>query len=399
MSDASQHAASVRLADRVGSLDRSKIRVMFGLAEQANRESDRDLVRLEAGEPNFDTPEHVIDAAEEAARGGATHYTENAGIMPLREAVGDRMASETGAAYAPEQVTVKSGGMEALSLTMLAIAGPGDEVVVPTPAWPNYVNQVQIAGATPVTVPLPAEMGFDLDPDLISDAITDDTAAVVLTTPSNLTGRVYDEDAVCEVAAAAAQFDAYVVADEVYGRLTYDREFRATASYVDHPENVLTVGSCSKTYAMTGWRLGWLAGPESVVDAVTQVGESTTACPSSVSQHAALAALTGPQEPAAEMRDAYERRRDFVVERVAEMPIVSCPKPEGAFYAFLDVSDFSGDSFEVAKRLLSEYGVVTAPGDGFGEAGEGYLRLSFANSLDRIDEGLDRIEAMVRDEQ
>jgi aspartate aminotransferase len=399
MTDASQHAASVRLADRVGSLDRSKIRVMFGLAEQERRESGRDVVRLEAGEPNFGTPEHIIDAAADAARDGATHYTENAGILPLREAIAERTASERGVEYDPEQITVKSGAMESLSLIMLAISGPGDEVVVPTPAWPNYVNQVQIAGATPVTVPLRAESGFDLDPDLVADAVTDDTVAVVLTTPSNPTGRVYDEESVREVVEVAARHDAYVVADEVYGNLTYDREFRATASYVDSPENVLTVDSCSKTYAMTGWRLGWVAGPEEVVDAVTQVGESTTACPSSVSQHAALAALTGPREPVAEMRDAYERRRDYVVERVAEMPVVSCPKPEGAFYAFLDVSDLSGDSFAVAKRLLSEYGVVAAPGDGFGEAGEGYLRLSFANSMERIEEGLDRIERMVEDER
>ncbi|WP_276281772.1 pyridoxal phosphate-dependent aminotransferase [Halorussus caseinilyticus] len=399
MTDASERETAARLADRTRSLERSKIRVMFGLAEEVRRESDRELVRLEVGEPDFGTPDHVIGSAADAAREGATHYTENAGIPPLREAIADTMARESGVEYAPEQVTVKNGAMEALSLSMLALAGPGDEVVVPTPAWPNYVNQVQLAGATPVTVPLSADSGFDLDPERVAAEITDDTAAVILTSPSNPTGRVYDEDAVAEVAAVAAAHDAYLVADEVYGRLTYDREFRGAASYVENPENVVTIDSCSKTYAMTGWRLGWLAGPEPVVDAVTSVGESTTACPSSVSQQAALAALTGPQEPVAEMKAAFEERRDYVVERVAEMPVVSCPRPEGAFYAFLDVSDLSGGSFEVAERLLSEYGVVTAPGDGFGDAGEGYVRVSFANSLDRIEEGFDRIERMVRDER
>ncbi|PSP54833.1 aminotransferase class I/II [Halobacteriales archaeon QS_1_67_19] len=372
---------------------------MFGLAEAERRESDRDLVRLEAGEPNFDTPEHVVDAAAEAAREGATHYTENRGIPELREAIAESMARESGVEYDPGQVTVKNGAMEALSLATMALAGPGDEVVVPTPAWPNYVNQAQLAGATPIEVPLPAESEFDLDPDRVIDAMSDDTAAVILTTPSNPTGRVYDEDAVDEVVTAAADRDAYVIADEVYGRLTYDDDFRGAAAYVDSPQNVLTVGSCSKTFAMTGWRLGWLAGPEAVVDAVSHVGESTTACPSSVSQHAALAALTGTQEPVAEMKAAYEDRRDLVVDRVAEMPVVSCPRPEGAFYAFLDVSDLSGTSFEVAKRLLSERGVVVAPGDGFGDAGEGYVRISFANSRERIETGLDRIEAMVREER
>ena len=394
MTDASQQSPAARLAERTGNLERSKIRVMFDLAE----EYDGDPIRLHVGVPDFNTPEHVIDAAAAAARDGETQYTVNRGIPELREAIADTMARENGVEYAPEQVTVKTGAMEALSLAILAVAGPGDEVVVPTPAWPNYVNHAQIAGATPVEVPLPADDGFDLDPELVGDAITDDTAAVILTSPSNPTGRVYDEEAMREVVDVAADHDAYVVADEVYGRRTNDRDFRGMASYVEHPERVLTIGSCSKTYAMTGWRLGWLAGPEAVVEAVTSLGESTTACPSSVSQQAALAALTGPQDPVAEMKAAFEERRDFVVERVADMPVVSCPRPEGAFYAFLDVSDLPGTSFEIAERLLSEYGVVTAPGDGFGDAGEGYLRLSFANSLDRIEAGLDRVEELVRAE-
>jgi len=394
MTDQRVTAARDRISERASGLDRSKIRVMFDLAETY----DGDPIRLHVGVPDFDTPEHVVDAAEAAARAGKTEYTTNAGVPELRSAIAETMARESEVSYAPDQITVTSGAMEALSLATLAVAGPGEEVVVPTPAWPNYVNQARIAGATPVEVPLPADSGFDLDPELIEAHVTDDTAAVILTNPSNPTGRVYDEAAVREVARIAADHDAYLVADEVYGRLTYDRAFRGAASYVDAPENVLTVGSCSKTYAMTGWRLGWLAGPQPVVDAVSRIGESTTACASSVSQQAALAALTGPQEPVAEMKAAFERRRDAVVERVAEMPVVSCPRPEGAFYALLDVGGLPGDSVEVAERLLAEYGVVTAPGSGFGDAGEGYLRLSFANGLDRIETGLDRIEEMVRDE-
>ena len=389
MSDTTE--AARRLADRATSLDRSTIRLMFGLAD----EQGGDLVRLEVGEPDFDTPGHIIDAAEDAARAGETHYTANAGIPELRGAIAETMARESGVEVGPEQVTVTTGAMEALSLVTLALAGPGDEVVVPTPAWPNYVNQARIAGATPVEVPLSPETGFDLDPERVADAIGDDTAMVVLTSPSNPTGRVYEADAIERVVGAAADHDAYVVADEVYGRLVYDREFRGIASYTEYPENVLTVDSCSKTYAMTGWRLGWLAGPQTVVDAVSHVGESTTACPSSVSQYAALAALTGPQEPVAEMKAAFENRRDLVVERVAEIAGVSCATPEGAFYAFLDVSDLPGTSFDVATELLEEYGVVTVPGEGFGDAGEGYLRISFANSEERIETGLDRLEKMV----
>lgn len=383
----------MKISARADTFERSGIRVMFELAEQQGG----DLVRLEVGEPDFDTPEHVIDAAADAARDGKTHYTSGAGIPELRAAIAERMESETGVSFAPEEVTVTNGGMEALALAILAIADPDDEVILPTPAWPNYENQVVLADAEPVKVPLPAEDGFDLDAERIIDYMTDDTAAVILTTPSNPTGRVYGEDAVKAVVDAAAEHDAYVIADEVYARLTYDDDYQRISSYTDY-DGLLTVDSCSKTYAMTGWRMGWLVGPESVVEAATQVGESTTACPSSVGQQAALAAITGTQEPVREMHAAFRERRDYLTERVAEIPHISCPRPEGAFYAFLDVSELDGSSFDIAERLLSDYGVVTAPGGAFSDAGEGYLRLSFANGLDRIELGLDRIEALVRDE-
>ncbi|MCH7659423.1 MAG: aminotransferase class I/II-fold pyridoxal phosphate-dependent enzyme, partial [Euryarchaeota archaeon] len=200
-----------------------------------------------------------------------------------------------------------------------------------------------------------------------------------------------------EVAAAAAEYDAYVIADEVYRGLVYEGEDRAMASYVD-PDRVLTVDSCSKRYAMTGWRIGWLAGPTELIGEVTKIHESTTACASSVAQHAALAAITGPQEPTKAMYEAFAERREYVIDRVDSIPAISAVPPEGAFYAFLDVSALSGDTLSIAKRLLREYGVVTAPGNGFGEAGVDYLRVSFANDLDRIEAGFDGIEAMVREE-
>ncbi len=383
----------MKTSERTDTFERSGIRVMFELAEQQGG----DLVRLEVGEPDFDTPEHVIDAAAQAAREGETHYTSGAGIPELRAAIAERMESETGVPFAPEEVTVTNGGMEALALAILAIVDPGDEVILPTPAWPNYENQVVLADAEPVKVPLPAEDGFDLDADRIIEHMNEDTAAVILTTPSNPTGRIYGEDAVKAVVDAADKHDAYVIADEVYARLTYDDDYRRISSYTDY-DGLLTVDSCSKTYAMTGWRMGWLVGPESVVEAASRVGESTTACPSSVGQQAALAAITGTQEPVHEMYAAFRERRDYLTERVDEIPHISCPKPEGAFYAFLDVSELDGSSFDIAERLLTDYGVVTAPGGAFSDAGEGYLRLSFANSLERIELGLDRIERLVRDE-
>lgn len=378
----------LRVTERVAASERSAIRVMFDMAEA----HDGDLIRLEVGEPDFDTPEHITEAAFEAARAGETHYTSNAGMPALRGAIADGSEELT-----PEGVVVTTGGMEALHLAMLTVVDPGSEVVIPAPAWPNYRTQARLVDASPIEVSLPESEGFALDPETLIEAMGEETSAVVLTSPSNPTGRVFDPDAVAEVAVAAAEYDSYVIADEVYRGLVYEGEDRAMASYVD-PDRVLTVDSCSKRYAMTGWRIGWLAGPTELIGEVTKIHESTTACASSVAQHAALAAITGPQEPTKAMYEAFAERREYVIDRVDSIPAISAVPPEGAFYAFLDVSALSGDTLSIAKRLLREYGVVTAPGNGFGEAGVDYLRVSFANDLDRIEAGFDGIEAMVREE-
>lgn len=380
---------SHRVTERVAAAERSAIRVMFDMAEAHEGE----LVRLEVGEPDFDTPEHITEAAFEAARAGETHYTSNAGMPQLRQAIAEGTTHLT-----PEGVVVTTGGMEALHLAMLTVVDPGSEVVIPAPAWPNYRTQTLLADAVPIEVALPESEGFALDPETVIGAMSEETSAVVLTSPSNPTGRVFDPDAVVEVAAAAAEYDAYVIADEVYRGLVYEGDDRAMASYVDDPDRVLTVDSCSKRYAMTGWRLGWLSGPTPIIDEVTKIHEATTACASSVAQHAALAAITGPQGPTKAMYDAFSERREYVIDRVESIPTISAVPPEGAFYAFCDVSDLSGDTLSIAKRLLRGYGVVTAPGNGFGETGAGFLRVSFANDLDRLEAGFDGIETMVREE-
>lgn len=371
---------------RVQRAERSSIRVMYNLAESA----DRDLVRLEVGEPDFDTPGHVIDAAAAAAKDGATHYTPNAGTPECRQAISDAMAADYGVEHDPDEIVVTVGGMEALHLAMLSVVAPGEAVLFPGPAWPNYENQALLADGNPVEVPMPAETGYALDTDRLVAEMGGDTAAVVLTTPSNPTGQVFDPDAIRAVVGAAADCGAYVIADEVYAGLTYDHALRGIAALTGHPEHVLTVGSCSKTYAMTGWRLGWLAGDRTVTDEVVKIHESTTACASSVAQHAAIAAMTGPQEPFEEMYEAFERRRDYVVDRIAGIDGLTAPRPEGAFYAFLDPEGVT-DSLAFAKYLLTEHGVVLAPGSGFGDAGEGHLRLSFAASMAELEDGFDRI--------
>ena len=382
-----------RLASRATSIEQTAIRRMYDLAVAQGG----DLVRLELGEPDFDTPEHVVDAAMAAAKAGGTHYTSNAGIPPLREAVAEKSRRDHDLDVEPEQVVVTAGASEAILLVLLATAERGDEVVLPTPAWPQYRMQIQLAGAEPVEVPALAEEGFALDVDRVVEALGPETGCVVLNSPSNPTGRTYAADDVAAVVDAAAEHGACVLLDEVYASLSFDGDGRSLAADLD-ADHVVHVNGCSKQYAMTGWRLGWLVGSAPVVDATTTLHPGTTSCASSVSQHAAVAALEGPQAPVEAMADAFRERRDYVVDRVDEVPHVSCPTPEGGFYAFVDVSALPGNDVEVAERLCTEYGVVTVPGSGFGRGGEGHLRLSFATSLDRLEAGFDRLERMVADE-
>ena len=380
----------MNFAARTDAFERSPIRVMFDLAAEAER-NGTDPVRLEVGEPDFDTPEHVTEAAFEAARGGATDYTESVGIRPLREAIADRLA-EYGVSHTPDEIVVTTGGMEALHVVDLAIVDPGEEVIVPTPAWPNYEIHAALAGGSVRSVPTPPP--YDLDADRVIDAMGPDTAAVMLTTPSNPTGRVYDEEPIQRVVEAAAAHDVYVIADEVYAGLTFDRDPRGVAAMTGMPDHVITVGSLSKTHAMTGWRLGWLAAAPEVVEATTAVREATTSCPAAPAQHAARAALTGPRGPEQAMYDAFEQRRSYLVDRLADIDGVSAPRPQGAFYAFIDVEG-ADDGLALAKRLLKEGGVALAPGTAFTDRSKGRVRLSFANSMERLEEGLDRIEATV----
>ncbi|MDZ7701884.1 MAG: aminotransferase class I/II-fold pyridoxal phosphate-dependent enzyme [Halobacteriales archaeon] len=291
------------LADRATGIDQIAIREMYELANARGG----DLVRLEIGEPDFDTPEHVLDAADEAARGGATHYTSNAGIPELREAIAEKTERDHGLAVDPDAVVAAAGATEAILLTLLATAEPGDEVVIPTPCWPQYRLQTQLVGASPVEVPLAAEDGFDLDADRVIDAMGPATSAVLLNSPSNPTSRCYDPDAVARVAAAAAEHDAHVLLDEVYASLDFAGDGRSLAADLD-ADNVVVINACSKQYAMTGWRLGWLIASPPLVEAATTLHPGTSTCASSVSQHAGVAALSGPQAPAERMHEAFRER-------------------------------------------------------------------------------------------
>lgn len=379
----------VTIADRADAMRRSMIRDMMEKAE-----GETDLVRLEVGEPDFTTPGHIIEAAYRAALDGDTHYTSDAGMIELREEIARKMQREDGVDVDPETgIVVCAGANEAIHLALLAVVNPGDEILIPTPAWPNYATHAAAVGATPRFVGLSAEDGFALDVDRIVDALRADTAAVLLTTPNNPTGQVYDPKGVRAIADAAGARDAVVIADEVYESLTFGGESRSVASYVADPDSVLVVNSFSKRYAMTGWRVGWLAGHPDVMQTARTFHQGTSSCASSVSQRAALAGLTGPQEPIRAMNRAFAERRDYVCDRFDAMPNVTCHEPAGGFYAFPNVASLPGQSLDIADTLLTEYGVVTVPGTGFGDAGENHLRISFATGLSELEKGLDRIES------
>ncbi len=394
--DESDHP-HVAFSERVESVEPSPIREMFKLARAR---TDADLVHLEIGEPDFDTPERALHAAQDAMWDGETHYTANAGVLALREAIAERASRQTGATIDGEtQVSVTSGSMEALLLALLTAVDAGDEVVIPTPAWPNYRAQTRIAGGVPVEAPLSPEDSFSIDASRIEAAASDDTAAILLPNPANPTGRIPDVGTIERLIDAARAHDAFLIVDEVYEGLVYTDAYRRAFEVEESAEHVVVVNSCSKKYAMTGWRVGWLLGHPDFVSRATKLHESTTSCAASVSQHAALAAISGDDTALERMKEAFRERRKYVLQRIEDAPLLSCTYPEGAFYAFIDVSDLDGASLDVAKRLLREHDVVTVPGSGFGRTGEGYVRISFANDRERIGEGLDRLEQMVRSER
>ena len=358
-----------------------------------------DVVDLSVGEPDFPTPAHIGAAAEAAIRAGRTKYTPAAGIPPLRAAVAADYARRTGVETTAAQVVVSNGAKHALHNVFTALLDDGDEVVIPAPFWVSYAELVKLAGGVPVILPTRLEDDFKLRPQALSAALTPATRMLLLCSPSNPTGVVYTPDELRALADIAVAADLAVVSDEIYDQLVFDR--RASASFPTlRPglaERTVVVGGVSKTYSMTGWRIGWTIAPEPLSKAIGNLQSQETSNPSSISQHAALAALTGPQDCVAEMRDAFQRRRDLVVARLTRMPGVRVPDIGGAFYAFFDIAPAlaagaggATTSHAWCERLLEREHVALVAGSAFGA--EGHVRMSFAAAEDKLAAGLERIE-------
>jgi len=390
-------SASYEPTDRVSQLQNEGAYAVLAAATELEREG-RDIVHLEIGQPGFPSPEHVVEAGVDAIRGGKTKYSSPDGTPALREAIADYVTRTRDVPVTPDEVVVGPGAKPGLFFPTLALVQPGDEVIYPDPGFPTYRAMIQVAGAVPVPVPLRPD-GASFDMDAFRAAITPATKLIVLNSPANPTGGVMPSGDVEEVARVATENDAWVLTDEIYSRLVYPAEdgtpgsAPSVFSIPGMRDRTVLVDGFSKTYCMTGWRLGWAVMPSALARRVELLVVHSVGCTATFTQEAGLAALVGPQEGVDAMVEEYRRRRDFVVGALNDIPGVSCPVPEGAFYAFPDVSSFGLSSKEVADRLLSEGGVAVLPGTDFGANGEGKIRLSYVGDMETLEEGVRRIAA------
>lgn len=361
-----------------------------------------EVFNFAVGEPNFPTPEHIKDAGMAAIRENITRYTPATGILDLKEAICRKLARDNGLEYAPNQIATTSGGKHALYNLLYVICDEGDEVLVPAPYWVSYPEMVKLAGAVPVVLNTGPDASFKLTAGQVRSAITPKTKALMLNTPSNPTGMVYTREELAAIAEVVMDSGIYVITDELYEKILYDghRHVSIAALHPQMKEQALVVNGLSKAYAMTGWRLGYAAGPREVMDLVVKFQGQTVMHPSAITQHAAVTALTGPEDFLPPMIGAFDRRRNYILERLESMDGVACARPGGAFYVFPDLSAYTGrrrpdgraigGSLDLAMYLLEEYRVISAPGAAFGT--EGCLRFSYATTLDIIEKGMDRVE-------
>ncbi|NOX60699.1 MAG: pyridoxal phosphate-dependent aminotransferase [Chloroflexi bacterium] len=354
-----------------------------------------DIIHLEIGEPDFPTPTHIVQAGVDAIRAGRTRYGPAPGIWELREAIADHLAASRGVRVSPERIIVTPGGKPVIFMTVLALVEKGDEVIIPDPGFPAYEATVRFAGGTPVSLPLRGETGFQVNIDALKERITRRTKLLILNSPGNPTGSIIRAAELEAIAELALQHNLWLLSDEIYSQLYYDEPPKSIAAIPEMAERTILLDGFSKSYAMTGWRLGYGAFPKPLVEPVTNIAINNYSCTPLFAQDAGIAALRGPQDCVAAMREAYRVRRNLVVERLNAMPGVSCTMPAGAFYALPDVSALGTANVRTFTNHLLENGVAVLPGVDFGRHGEGYMRISFATAQDKLREGLRRIEAAV----
>ena len=377
--------------ERVCHLREEGAYVVLSNAQQLERQG-RNIIHLEIGQPDFETFSNVAAAGIAAIKNGKTRYTLPAGLLELRETVAEYVANSRGIAVEPEEVIIAPGSKPLLFFPTLALVGPGDEVLYPNPGFPTYEAMIRLAGGKPVPVPLCEEKGFSLDVQAVRELVTDRTRMIILNSPGNPTGGVMSCDDLERIAAVASEHDCFILSDEIYSRLIYDGQTSASiASLRGMKTRTILVDGFSKTYAMTGWRLGYAVMPKELAGRVSLLLTHSVGCTACFTQYAGIEAMTGPQDQVERVRQEYQRRRDVIVAGLQETPGISCQKPGGAFYAFPNVTALGQPADQLADYLLEEAGVAVLPGTAFGNLGEGYLRISYANSLSNIQQALEQI--------
>jgi aspartate/methionine/tyrosine aminotransferase len=381
-----------KLASRIGRMGTESAFEVLARARALEAQGKK-IIHLEIGEPDFATPAHIVEAGAEALRAGFTHYVPAPGLPEVRAAVGEFFGRTGRPAYPAERIIITPGAKPIMFYAIMALAEEGDEVLYPDPGFPMYESISSFAGATPVPLTLREENGFRVDPDEIRDKVTDRTRLIVLNSPHNPCGSALTKADVEAIAEIALAHDLYVLSDEVYWAMNYGGEHASIAMVDGMADRTILLDGCSKTFAMTGWRLGFSAWPADMIEPVSRLVINSVSCTAAFSQRAILAAVTGPWEPIEDMVAEFTKRRSVIVDGLNSIPGISCAEPGGAFYVFPNVKELGGTSEQVATHLMNEAGVAALAGTAFGSAGQGYLRFSYANSVEAIREALDAIEA------
>jgi len=382
---------SNKFADRVSGLKPEGAYAVLARA-QALEAQGRNIIHLEIGQPDLPTPPHVSAAGIEAIRSGKTKYNPPAGVYKFREVIAEYAGGQRGIKIDATQVVVGTGSKPGLFFPTLALVSPGDEVIYPDPGFPTYEAMIRVAGGVPVPIPLREENQFSFDLDVFDSQISDRTRLVILNSPGNPTGGVIPLDELGHIAGKVIEHNAWVITDEIYTRLVYDGVIAHSIAEIDDmQERTIIVDGFSKTYSMTGWRLGYMISPVELAERLELLITHATGCTATFTQYAGIEALTGPQDFVVDMVSEYQRRRDRMLELVNAIPGIHAQQPQGAFYLFPNIKATGLSAKEIAARLIDEAGVAVLSGTDFGSGGEGYIRLVYANSLEKIEEGVDRI--------
>lgn len=393
----------MKYSERVSQITPSVTLAITAKAGQLKAEG-RDVISFGAGEPDFNTPDNIIEAAIKAMHDGKTKYTPTPGINELKTAIVNKFKNDNGLEYTPAQVMVSTGAKQCLANSMLALVDDGEEVIMAVPYWVSYPELVKLAGGVPIMIMGSADNQYKLTPELVEEHISDRTKVMIINSPNNPAGTIYREDELAALAEVAKKHDLMIVSDEIYEELIYGGEAHHSIASVsqDAYERTIVINGVSKAYAMTGWRIGYLAGPADLVKKMSSIQSHMTSNPSSISQYAALEAIAGDQSFVSEMKKEFKARRDLLVEKLETIDDVSCIKPEGAFYVMMDIHKLLGRTYkgktietalDFSDQLLSDQLVAVVPGEGFGI--EGFVRLSYATSRENIERGMDRVKEFI----